>query len=415
MKFFQHTSIYRTAIAVLALLCLVSCEKSSQSSGYKDKIYSDRKVLLLYSAGHNSLSEVNSDNLEDLISCSDLHTDDPNADALLIYSHSGYNRSNNPATPSYLIYPHRDWSGNPVIDTLITFTSTTISAFASTLNTVLTYVKDNFPADEYGMVFSSHGTGYVPAGYYSNPNTYENGYTPAAAKSIGQDYYSSSEIYEINLEDFADAIPMNMKYIAFDACLMGGIETAYQLRDKVEWLLASQIEILSEGMDYKTMVSYLMSRPEDDLAGFCQNYYNHYNSLSGDYQSATISLVNCTQLEPLAIICRELFSKYRENLNAINHNDIQRYYTYSYHWFYDMGDIVEHLGCTEDELEEFNAALDNCINYKAATEKYLLGNGGDYITHYSGLSMMLPCNAGDYLKDYYKNNLDWNFATLLVD
>ncbi|MCD8208744.1 MAG: clostripain-related cysteine peptidase [Bacteroidales bacterium] len=414
MKILQNIPIYRLTVAALALLCLISCDKHSSSISYKDKIYSDRKILILYSAAHNSLSSDNWDNMEDLIRHSDLHTDDPAADAILIYSHSGYSAPN-PAKSSYLIYPHLDWSGSLVIDTLATYPSSTISATASTLNMVLTFIRDNFPADEYGLVFSSHGTGYVPAGYYSNSTSYENDYTPAAAKSIGQDYYSSSEIYEINLEQFAEAIPMYLKYIAFDACLMGGIETAYQLRDKTEWLIASQAEILAEGMDYKTMASYLMARPNDDLAGFCENYYNHYNALSGDYQSATMSLVNCSKLEPLAKICSELFPKYREELDALDHNEIQRYYTYSYHWFFDLGDIVEHLGCTEDELAEFNAALDNCVSDKFATEKYLLGLGGSYITHYSGLSMMLPNYAGDYLKNYYKTNLDWNFATSLVE
>ncbi len=404
--------IYRATLAALALLCLVSCDKSS--STFKDKIYSDRKVLLLYSAAHNSLSADNWDNMDDLITCSDLHTDDPSADAILIYSHSGYSAPN-PAKESYLIHPHKNKSGNLVIDTLVTYPSTTVSASASTLNTVLTYVKDNFPADEYGLVFSSHGTGFVPEGYYSNSTSYENNYKPSAAKSIGQDYYSSSETYEINLEDFADAIPMQLKYIAFDACLMGGIEVAYQLRDKTEWLLASQIEILSEGMDYTTMASYLMGRPDNDFEGFCENYYNYYNAQTGDNQSATISLINCAKLEPLAEICAELFSKYRDALDSIDPNDIQRYYTYSYHWFYDMGDIVEHLGCTEEELAEFNAALDGCIAYKAATGKYLLSLSGTYITHYSGMSMMLPSNAGNYLKNYYKTALDWNSATSLVE
>ncbi len=412
MKHSEHTPIHKIAIAALALLCLVSCEKhstGSDDSGFVDKIYSDRKVLILYSAGHNSLSQVNSDNMEDLILYSDLHTDDPAADAILIYVHSGYNRSNNPATESHLIYPHRNQTGELVIDTLVTYPSSTVSASAETFNSVLTYVKDNFPADEYGLIFSSHGTGYVPDGYYSNSTSYENNYSPSAAKSVGQDYHSSSETYEINLEDFAEAIPMQLKYIAFDACLMGGIEVAYQLRDKVEWLIASQIEILDTGMDYTTMASYLMARPEDDFEGFCENYYNYYST-----KAATISMVNCTRLEPLAEICAELFPKYRETLDNINPNEIQRYYTDSYHWFYDMGDIVEHLGCTEDELAEFNDALDHCIDYKAATADYVYIKG-TAITHYSGLSMMLPSNAGDYLKNYYKTSLDWNFATSLVE
>ncbi len=435
MKFLQRIpAAYRTAIAALALLCLSACEKNSS---FHETIYSDRKVLILYSAGHNSLSSDNLDNLRDLILYSNLHTDDPAADAVIIFSHS-----NEDSQTPYLLYPHKNWEGSLVIDTLVSFSSKTISASAATLETVLTFVRDNFPADEYGLVFSSHGTGYVPAGYYSNSAEYENNYKPSSAvsktegkrvpsleptpvpgiyetdplvRSIGQDYYSNSETYEINVEQFAEAIPMYLKYVVFDACLMAGIEIAYQLRDKVEWLIASPAEILAEGMDYKTMLSYLTARPEDDLRGFCENYYNYYNAQSGDYKSATISMTNCTKLGPLAEICKELFEKYRDNLDDINPNDIQPYYRYSYHWFFDMEDIVAHMGCTDEELSLFHEALEDCVVYKAATEQFLPYSGGFKVTNYSGLSMMLPNDARDYLKNYYKTSLDWNFATSLVE
>ncbi len=443
----RTTPTRRLGLATLAVLCLLSCQKDPYN--FEDTIYEDRKVLILYLAGHNSLSDDIQDNISSFLAGTDFHTNDENADAVLIFSHS---RKGN-ATP-YLIYPHRDIHGDLTIDTLITFSSVTKSATAQTLNTVLTYARDNFPADEYGLVFSSHGTGYLPAGYYNGSSKLEESFTTTtgvsriqkknwtylepepvpgildwdpmvkspgagaegpAVRSAGQDYYSDDETYEIEIQDFADAIPMKLKYVVFDACFMGGIEVAYQFRDKVDWLIASPTEILSAGMDYSTMAALLTARPEDDLEGFCESYYNMYASQSGDYQSATISLTDCSRLETLAGLCRELFEKYRDALDGISHSDLQQYYRFSYHWFFDLGDIVEHLGCTDEELARFNELMDACVTYKAATPKFLPLSSGFSVTHFSGLSMLLPNYAGDYLLDYYRSSLDWNEATGLVE
>ncbi len=430
----RHRLLLLAGLLMLLAGIAVSCDKESGSS-YKDTIYGDRKVMILYSAGHNSLSSALLTDINELIAYSDLHTDDEDADALLIFTHS---RSGD-AIP-YLIYPHLDKNGVAVIDTLVTYTTNTISASAQTLNTVLTYIKNNFPADEYGLVFSSHATGYLPAGYYGGYSSLENSYSASSAssskykaagihrpptavpateypenslvKSVGQDYYSSANTYEMDLQDFANAIPMDLEYMVFDACFMGGIEVAYELRDKTHWLIASPTEILSDGMDYTTMTSYLTARPEGDFEGFCENYFNIYDNQTGTYQSATISLTDCTKLEPLAQICSELFSKYRDALDAIDRDTIQRYWreTGYFDGFYDLADIVRSLGCTDSELAEFEAALASCITYKAATDNFI----SFAITSYSGLSMMLPNRAGDYLKNFY-TNLDWNKATSLVE
>ena len=81
-------------------------------------------------------------------------------------------------------------------------------------------------------------------------------------KSIGVQNISKSELIEIDITDLAEAIPMNMDYIIFDACFMGGVEVAYELMEKCDKMVFSQTEILADGMDYKTMCSYLFAAGE---------------------------------------------------------------------------------------------------------------------------------------------------------
>lgn len=439
INFMKTYPVRQTAITIALIavaLSFAGCDLAfHRHKTIPDIFYSDRKVLILYSVGENNIATELKRDIDELIRYTSLHTNDEQADAILIY------------TGGRILYPYRNLYGQTIVDTLKTFPYEKKFALANTMNEVLNYVKDNFPADEYGMIFSSHATGYLPAGYYSNSKVYEQqGNSPRYRKadicshpesvpfkekehipgtpmtrSIGQ-AISGREAYEMQIEDFAQAIPMKLKYIVFDCCLVSGIETAYQLRDKTEYIVASPAEVLADGMDYKSMVRFLHNRPYADLKGLCSNYFEHYNRLEGAYRSATIALTDCSALEELASVCRNLFEKYRNNLDSISPDDVQQYYSYDYHWFYDLLSIVENLGCTSEEMDEFKAALDRCVIYKAATETFLASRPdnpypGFVISTYCGLSMYLPAHQGaygnSYLESYYRE-LAWNKATALV-
>lgn len=396
----------------VALFSLHSCEKPA-SGNYED---STKKVFLLYSAGHNNgLASAIAGNIRDItgnMSFSDKNT-------LLIYSHT--NSSSSPVA-SYLIRAYGK-NGKPVLDTIATYPAGTHSASAETVREVLEYTRDNFPADEYGLLFSSHGTGYLPKDYYANSSKYDKDYRLALndrQRSIGQEKEDGVS-YEIDIKDFADAIPFRLDYIIFDACLMSGVEVACQLRNKARFLVASPAEILTYGMDYKNMAGSLFSNAsiESRLQECCRNYYDIYNNQSSlSWRSATIALIDLSETANLAIECSRIFSTYGDRLRTLDYKGLQQYYTYNYHWFYDLCDIVEHLGCTEKEIERFHNAVDRCVIYKEATETFLASSEehpypGFVLNRFSGISMYLPCNGSEYINNYYKT-LDWNFATGLV-
>ena len=395
-----------------------------------------RKVMLLYSAAYNSLRDYLLDDIDELKQ-GWLPGNNSTDDILLVYTHTPtkYGAYNDPTSP-YLIRLYKDSKGNTISDTLVTYPKGTISSSARQLNDVLSYVKDNFVADSYGMVFSSHATGYLPAGYYRNPDKYVfSGSvkmraigTPAPVpyiepdldpslpmvKSIGQDQAGSSYnmiSYEMELADFAEAIPMKLDYILFDACFMGGVEVAYELRDKCRKAGFSQAEVLAEGMNYKTITEHLLSNDQPYPEGACSDYFKQYDILSGVYRSATISLVDCENMEPLAEVCRNIFSKHREGLARIIPSDVQRYYRKSNHWFYDLESIILEAGASKEEVAELHDALNQCVLYKGHTPKFM----DDFdISVFSGFSMYLPCDGSTELDKYYKT-LQWNIASGLVE
>lgn len=421
---------------------------SNGNSGDRTHNEDRRKVLLLYSAGYNSLSKYLREDIEDLKS-GWLPRDYPNHDILLVYTHS--TKSNSaygiPTTP-YLIRFYQGDDGLPVADTLVTYEAGTHSATAEQFHNVLNYIKNNYPAGNYGMVFSSHATGYLPSGFYSKPENYEfvpkksmmkqfglnqaqsfttspvpyyaPEYDPSLplTKSIGQDQVGSAGnyvSYEMELADFAAAIPMKFDYILFDACLMGGVEVAYELRNVCDRIGFSQTEVLAEGLDYKTLTEHLLKNTVPDPQAVCEDYFSQYIKQSGVYQSATISLIDCREIEQLAQVCKSIFKNHSEGIKAIRMSNVQQYFRSGYRYFYDLKSIIQEAGASAQELKDLEDALKKCVLYGAFTPKFM---EEFRILTYSGFSMYLPRDIStafyfEELNSYYKT-LEWNKATELV-
>lgn len=356
---------------------------------------------------------------------------------LFVFSHlveSSYSTPSAPKLQRIFLGP----DGNPMKETLLEMEPGTISNRAECIREVLEFLKEKYPEIEsFGVLMSSHGTGWTPPGYcttgYKNegnsdviewrrsafPETYLSGeylYEPLpGVKSLG---YTITGVYptvayETDIREIADLLPFKLDYIIFDACFMGGVEVACEFRDKCNFVVASQTEILSDGMDYTTMISDLLEGNRADLVSLATNYFNHYDRYIGTNRSATISVVDCSKLGTLAAVCRNLFRNHDISKDNVDASKLQKYFRYSSHaWFYDLYSIVQAAGASETELSDLQWALDECILYKAATPSFALSDGFPIDTH-SGLSMYLPEKERTQLNSYYRE-LTWNKLTGLL-
>ena len=432
----------RLLILLLLSMLAVSCE------GWlcPDKKNKFDRVMVLYAAGCNSLSKDIKDNIDDLKT--GFIPDKKDKRALIVVSHNaaGY-LTVIPETESYVIRLYKSKSA-VVSDTLKTIPAGKFLTQPGVMKEVLGYVKESFKSEHYGMIFSSHATGWLPEGYFNNPTSGSGGSSswtwnaprrslslPEGAvlyfepeheegmpltKSIGQEdtYQGDTKIsYEMSQVDFASSIPMHLDYLIFDACFMGCIETAYELRNVADKIAFSPAEVLQYGFQYKTLASHLLEG-EPDLYKACKDYFDKYDTQSDQYmRSATVTLVDCTKLEGLKSICGDLFQRYRDAIAAVNPDEVQPYFRSYHHWFYDLEDILLKAGITATEKANLESALSQCIIYKAATPTFLITNYGSgtgfSIDVYSGFSMYLPCNGSPYLDEFYKT-LAWNKATGLV-
>lgn len=414
----------------------VSCRKEPQPSVPE----TFDNVLIMYSAGYNSLSSDLEDDINDIKKSGFLPLK-KSRNAILVFSRRTKSyRNYSVKTPAYLIRLYSDSYGNAVADTVKVFSDTTkasIASSASTVSEVLNLVKSRYPSTGYGMIFSSHSTGWLPAGYYTSgkittpskarrmkhglfstgtmptPVPYaEPEYAPGEprVRSIGVDNVSSDMTYEMELEDFAAAIPMRLDYLIFDTCLMGGVEVAYALRETCAKVIFSATETLSGGLcDYTKVADRLFGGPAPDLTRICDDSYAYYSGQSGSGRSLTIAMVDCAKTVRLAEECKVLFSRYRSEMAAVNPAAVQHFFRFNKHWFYDLRDILVQSGIPESDLAGFDSALDECIDYCKATENFLTIP----IRTYCGLSMYLPANGSADLDNFYKT-LSWNKATELV-
>lgn len=428
----QQVNIIWAALASLLMLSAVACDKTFDdmpgnkgTTPVREVTPEKAQVMILYSAGFNSLCAALEDDVNDIKS-GYLPLVGSMSKAVLVYSRrlSETGRYTD-RTPSYLIRLSVDGWGKVISDTLKTWPETDEAVSASAMTDVLETVKGLYPHASYGMVFSSHGSGWLPSGYYStgkitagtaglqavpyiDPNS--DGSMPRV-KSIGIDNITSRNTYEMEIETFAQALPMKFDYIIIDACLMGCVEVAYALKDKCNKLVFSQAEVLEDGLcDYTTLTQRVLKPVEPDLYNLCEDSYRHYKNQDDPiYRSLTISMIDCTRLDGLAESCKSLFSKYRNQISLVNAANVQGYFRARKHWFYDLTDILRQSGIPEADMAGYNKAMSDCVLYNAATDTFI---NFDIRTH-CGLSMYLPADGNSELDEFYKT-LSWNKASGLV-
>lgn len=323
--------------------------------------------------------------------------------------------------------------------TLYTWPSPHNSASAATVREVVSLVRTLAPADRYGLVLWSHGLAWMPSwatGYLTRskarmaepwPQTKHGGAASATAASFlpaafsaavpwpatkwfGQDTGESPAGY-LDVEQLSEAIPSGVfDWILFDACFMASAETLYALRDKAERIVCSPAEVIADGFPYAEIMAELL-RPEPDLRAVCESYYLHYaQHVQSSYRSATVSLIETSQLEALAgataSVLGAALASDPEVLSVMDLNRVQPLDRYRRHFLFDMGSVVGELetrGLVPASLAEaWRAQLARTVIYEAHTPTML----GLALDACCGLSMYVPVSAYADLNEYYRT-LEW--------
>lgn len=348
---------------------LTSCSKQ------EDEPVTVNTVLLLYLAGDNNLSDESCQKLEAIRQGSKVTADS----RILIY------RDAMDAVPCLM-----EITENNSIKIIESYESEN-SADAAVLGRTIAKAKSIYPDAGFSLLVFSHASGWLPPGRLTSPKSTVN------TKSILADGNNSME-----LADFAAAIPDNaFNYILFEACFMAGIEVAYELKDKADYIAASSAEIVSPGFTavYSKHINELVYGKPDK---FMQETFSYFESQSGWMRSATFSIIKTDKLEPIACFIKENCDFTKETKMT----GIQYFDRNNNHLFADFLDYYSRLLHTDGQKQQLQQLVNDAAVWKAATPYFMPGYNGFAIDRHSGMTTYIMQKMYPLLNRSY-TALDW--------
>ena len=375
--------------ALAMALTLFSCKKAETE---EIVVVKRPKTVLLYMVANNNLS-YDAENSISRLQNGYIPAEEGN---LLVYKHCA-------GMDPVLLHIKKGEEGTVVADTAYRFPPR-VSATKSALTQALNVTQALFPADSYGLILWSHGTGWIPPLASSSSAAQEQRSGSCPERTFGLDGK-----VELEIRDLAQAIPYKLSFMLMDACFMGGIETAYEVKDSVDYYIGSPAEILTGSFPYHKIMQHIF-KSTPDYAAVCKEYYDYYNAKTGSERSATVALMDCSKLAEVAEVAKRVFDQYGESIASLDLSLLQPYFRgSSSKYFYDLKDLVDAIADASLSAE-FAAALERAVPYKASTPYFIELP----IRSFCGVSTYVPGNPADTkLADYYKQ-YKWNQATGMI-
>lgn len=275
-----------------------------------------------------------------------------------------------------------------------------VSTDKQVMQTVISDMMACYPSNSYGILFGSHGSGWLP--------------TITGTRSIGQDGAYANTILVPELAEVLRTVnPQKFDFVLFDACMMGCAEVYYELKDAAKFCIASVLDIPALGFPYENLMSDLYADNfKDRLSSICKTYIDTYNNNAW----GTIAAVDCSQMEGLADATRNVILSAQSNLKNINTSDLQEYgrerpFNKNFVGIaYDMVQYIETLNGGEAPAE-FMKQFDKTVLYAGYTPSVSVSYYKIDGDNYCGIGMYIP-NSSTSSKyslwnSYFKTSIAW--------
>lgn len=400
-------------LLLLSVFVLVSC--SDEIPEEKIPLKSGRTLLAYLISNNNSgsLDKYLKDNLVDMYSGLSQTTD---SCTLIVYYRPYNNDNDGLAGPSLLQY-NSDGKGNinnkkSLQGSDLTPSNVISEAYCSTytegnhnatdpktMARVLDQMVKLSPSTNYGLVFGSHGTSWMPGNSVSG-------------RAFGDDAG-----YNINIPDMADALEevfsgKQLDFILFDACMMGTAEVAYELKDVTDYLIGAVVETHVYGHPYDKVLPKLYQKdvPYDEV---CEDYIDYSRDLWQENSDwGTCAAIDCSKMDELANWVGANLEVYSGKFDSLDKNDVQQYGVNSFKYFsFDIVDYFKNLndGNTPEGLEN---VMNKIVVAKDALYgiKYpIVGDPSCVIDEdrFCGIGMYLPNLVTKSSWNSYYKNLSW--------
>ena len=330
------------------------------------------------------------------------------------YNHSTlYDLQYNATTKSVNRVPLKEYEG-------------TSYASAEGFADILNEVKTQADALNYALIVGVHGCGWTYASdwsrypYYARPSVTRPRDNNFSGIQFGPDpnapltrFFGSVSLAEnaMDISTLAEGIResgLKMQYILFDACYMSNIETAYELKDVTNYMIASGSEIMAAGLPYRSMWSYLNSATPN-YSGIVSTSVNFYKNSSAPF--CNLAAIDCRQVEKLASVMKDINAEYQLSA-SVSLDSIQHLDGFRPNLFYDLETYVDSLHPSGYLLDQFKNQLKLTIKASDHTEEAytcIYSSDSFKIKNYCGITISDPSQHSVAIKGREKTG--WWKAT----
>ena len=300
-------------------------------------------------------------------------------------------------------------------------------ASAEGIADIMNEVKTQASALNYALIVGVHGCGWTYASdwsrypYYARPSVTRPSDNNFSGIQFGPDpnapltrFFGSVSLAEnaMDISTLAEGIResgLKMQYILFDACYMSNIETAYELKDVTNYMIASGSEIMAAGLPYRSMWSYLNS-PTPNYSGIVSTSVNFYkNNSSAPF--CNLAAIDCRQVEKLASVMKNINAEYQLSA-SVNLDSIQHLDGFRPNLFYDLETYVDSLRPSGYLLDQFKSQLKLTIKASDHTDEAytcIYSSDSFKIKNYCGITISDPSQHSVAIKGREKTG--WWKAT----
>lgn len=274
---------------------------------------------------------------------------------------------------------------------------------------ILNEVKSEAEALNYAMIIGGHGCGWT---YVDDWTNYPVNAKPYRSKLMTRFFGSvSKHANSIDITTLAEGIKqsgLKMQYILFDACYMGNVETAYELKDVTNFLITSSSEILARGIPYRSLWNSLNSSTPG-YSNIINGTVDYYKNIKLPW--CNMAAIDCRQMDNLANMMKEINGKYQLS-SAVPLDSIQPLDGFSNHLFFDMQVYVDSLCPVGYLKEQFANQLKKTVKVSAHTDSIvssLYSSSGTFykVKNYCGLSISDPSQNAVAIRGRGKSSW-WN-------
>ena len=273
------------------------------------------------------------------------------------------------------------------------------------------------PAQNYGLIIGCHGKAWIPASGGVLPYSLRSAepdddvWTTAPGAKTTRSFGDTG--YELDITELASAIEtqsFRFDYLIFDDCFMANIETLYDLRRAVDYIVASPCEVMGDGFPYDRIVPHLfegngvLSSLEKACWEFWNLYENDWRSTIAYEQSGCISLAVTAQLDALAKEMRRI----KDKKQAFDIDALQYYKGNVTKLFYDLEHYVTLCCNDQGVVDDFKARMELAFpvssRHHTASFYSAYDRRNHSVNYYSGVSVSEPEPSPRYAAENQQTN-----------